>query len=177
MADWHAASPRRDRQQAARREAAQLQYLVLHLATAGEDEKAVETLMRRHKLQGTIEDWLPAYQAELQAVLSKRCRRIEGEEYTRVMKTEKVVKLRMNPEPKKNGRKKMRLLLKGFMEPHEWTGKSDSPTVLASTVKMLVAMSSDLGLGVDLRRFNERFGCPREIKSFSKIWGRFGQKK
>ena len=60
------------------------------------------------------------------------------------MKSKKVVKLRINPEPKKDGRRKMRLLLKGFMEPREWTGKSDSPTVLPSTVKTLVAMGTDM---------------------------------
>ena len=33
--------------------------------------------------------------------------------------------------------------MKGFLEPREWTGKSDSPTVLPSTVKTLVAMGTD----------------------------------
>ena len=42
--------------------------------------------------------------------------------------------------------KKCRLLVKGFLEPKEWAGKTDSPTVLASTVKQLVAM----GLEVDI---------------------------
>ena len=44
------------------------------------------------------------------------------------MKEEKVVSLRMNPEPKKTGRNKMRLSMKGFMEPPEWDGRTDSPT-------------------------------------------------
>ena len=55
----------------------------------------------------------------------------------------KIVKLRMNPEPKKDGRRKMRLLLKGFMEPWEWTGESDSPTAMASSIKMLISMGVD----------------------------------
>ena len=67
-------------------------------------------------MKGAISDWLPGYQAELQSVIGKRLREVTGEEYKRVMKTNKVVKLRMNPEPKKNGRKRMRLLLKGFLE-------------------------------------------------------------
>ena len=46
----------------------------------------------------------------------------------------------MNPEPKKDGRATMRLLVKGFMEPKEWDTIKDSPTALASTVKTLVAM-------------------------------------
>ena len=63
-----------------------------------------------------------------------------GEEYARLVKEEKIVKLRMNPEPKKDGRAKMRLLVKGFMEPKEWDTIKDSPTAVASTVKTLVAM-------------------------------------
>ena len=120
-----------------------LSYMVMHLEHVSEDEKAVEALIRQHKLTGTIQDWLPGYRAELENVMGKRLREEAGEEYKRVMKYEKVVKLRMNPEPKKNGRKKMRLLLKGFLEPREWTGRSDSPTVMPSTVKTLVAMGTD----------------------------------
>ena len=118
-------------------------YMVMHLEQVDEDRKAVEALMRQHKLSGTIDDWLPGYKAELHSVMGKRLREITGAEYKRVMNTKKVVKLRMNPEPKKDGRRRMRLLLKGFLEPREWTGKSDSPTVLPSTVKTLVAMGTD----------------------------------
>ena len=118
-------------------------YMVMHLEQVDEDRKAVEALMRQHKLSGTIDDWLPGCKAELHSVMGKRLREITGEEYKRVMKTKKVVKLPMNPEPKKDGRRRMRLLLKGFLEPREWTGKSDSPTVLPSTVKTLVAMGTD----------------------------------
>ena len=50
-------------------------------------------------------------------MLARRCTELFGEDYKRVMKEEKVVSLRMNPEPKKDGRNKMRLLVKGFMEP------------------------------------------------------------
>ena len=49
----------------------------------------------------------------------------------------------MNPEPKRDGRKKWRLLVKGYMEPAEWSGKTDSPTAMGSTVKMLIAMGID----------------------------------
>ena len=118
-------------------------YMVMHLEQVDEDRKAVEALMRQHKLTGKIDDWLPRYKKELNSVIGRRLREITGEEYKQVMKSKKVVKLRMNPEPKKDGRKRMRLLLKGFLEPREWTGKSDSPTVLPSTVKTLVAMDTD----------------------------------
>ena len=60
-----------------------------------------------------------------------------------MMKTMKVVSLRMNLEPKKNGRRKCRLIVKGFLEPREWSGATDSPTVMASTIKMMVAMGTD----------------------------------
>ena len=120
-----------------------LAYMVMHLEYVSEDEKAVEALMRQHKLKGTIKDWLLGYQAELENVIGKRLREVTGEEYKRVMKHEKVVKLRMNPEPKKCGRKRMRLLLKGFLEPKEWTGRSDSPTVMPSIVKTIIAMGTD----------------------------------
>ena len=50
--------------------------------------------------------------------------------------------MRMNPEPKKGGRKKMRLLVKGFLEPPEWDGQTDSPTAMSSTVRQLIAMGT-----------------------------------
>ena len=96
--------------------------------------------MKRHKLKGTLADRRPGYTAELDEVLSRRCTEITGDEYKRVMKDEKVVSLRMNPEPKKTGRNKMRLIVKGFMEPPEWDGKTDSPTAMSSTVRQLIAM-------------------------------------
>ena len=67
-----------------------------------------------------------------------------GDEYNRVLKDEKVVPLRMNPEAKYEGgilqRLKMRLIVKGFLEPKEWDSKTDSPTAMTSTVRQLVAM-------------------------------------
>ena len=94
-----------------------LNYIVMHLEWATEEEKAVEYLIRQHKLKGTIKEWLPGYNAEVAAVIGKRCRELFDEEYIQVMKTQKVVTLRMNPEAKKDGRRKFRLLAKGFMEP------------------------------------------------------------
>ena len=117
--------------------------MVMHLQRVDEDEKAVEHLLRMHKIKGDIADWLPGYKAELESVIGRRCREVFGDEYARVLKHCKIVKLRMNPEPKKNGRRKMRLLLKGYMEPQDWTGKSDSPTAMASSIKMLISMGVD----------------------------------
>ena len=67
---------------------------------------------------------MPAYKSELKGVIGGRCRELHGEEYIQAMKSKKVVMLRMNPEPKKLGGKKCRLLVKGFMEPIEWSGKT-----------------------------------------------------
>ena len=121
-----------------------LAYMVMNLELMTEDDKAVAHLMKRHKLGGTLADWKPGYTSELESVISKRCTEVFGDEYNRVLKKEKVVPLRMNPEAKYDGgilqRLKMRLIVKGFLEPKEWDGKTDSPTAMTSTVRQLVAM-------------------------------------
>ena len=123
-----------------------LTHTIMMLEEPTENELAVEQLLRQAKIgcEGDdFQEWVQAYELELETVLRLRCREIFGDEYKQVMKTQKVVSLRMNPEPKKDKRKKMRLLLKGFMEPQEWTGKKDSPTVMLSTVRTLLAMGTD----------------------------------
>ena len=61
----------------------------------------------------------------------------------------------MNPEPKKTGRNKMTAIVKGFMEPPEWDGKTDSPTAMSSTVRQLIAMGrADRG-----NRWRPVYGC------------------
>ena len=52
---------------------------------------------------GTLADWKPGYTSELESVISKRCTEVFGDEYNRVLKKEKVVPLRMNPEAKYEG--------------------------------------------------------------------------
>ena len=121
-----------------------LAYAIMHIQQLDEDEKAMAELMKKHKLNGALHEWIPGYREELNKVITKRCREITGDEYNKVIKSEKVVPLRMNPEPKKDGRKRCRLLVKGFLEPKEWAGKTDSPTVLASTVKQLIAMGLEV---------------------------------
>ena len=121
-----------------------LAYMVMNLELMTEDDKAVAHLMKRHKLGGTLADWKPGYVSELESVISRRCTEVFGDEYNRVLKHEKVVPLRMNPEAKYEGgilqRLKMRLIVKGFLEPKEWDSKTDSPTAMTSTVRQLVAM-------------------------------------
>ena len=46
-----------------------LSYIVMHLQRVDEDEKAVEHLLRMHKIKGSIDDWLPGYKAELAGVI------------------------------------------------------------------------------------------------------------
>ena len=109
-----------------------------------ETEKTIQHLMKRHKLEGKLKEWAAPYCEELEKVISTRCEELFGDDYVRAQKEEKIVPLRMNPEPKKGGRKKMRLLVKGFLEPTEWDGKTDSPTVMSSTIRQLIAMGAPL---------------------------------
>jgi hypothetical protein len=105
--------------------------------------RAAIELMNRHQLQGSVSHWMAAYDAEFEKVKSSRLKELHGVERERVLKTEKVIRLRMNPEPKKIAENdKMRLLVMGHTEPVEWNeGKClDSPTLMASTTKMMIAM-------------------------------------
>ena len=92
-----------------------LAYKVMSLELMTEDDKAVAHLMKRHRLGGTLADWRPGYVSELASVISRRCTEVFGDEYNRVLKHEKVVPLRMNPEAKYEGgilhRRKMRLII------------------------------------------------------------------
>ena len=114
--------------------------MIEHIEHKTELDDAIMHLMKKRKLRGTLADWRPGYTDELEQVLARRCTEIFGDDYKRIMKEEKVVSLRMNPEPKTDGRKKMRLLVKGFMEPPEWDGKTDSPTAMSSSIRQLIAM-------------------------------------
>lgn len=51
----------------------------------------------------------------------------------------------MNPEPKKDGRKKMRLLVMGNEQPAEWTtGHTDAPVASSEGIKLLF-FGEDMG--------------------------------
>ena len=95
-------------------------YMIEHIEHKTDIDEAIMHLMKKHKLRGTLSQWRPGYTDELEQVLARRYTELFGEDCKRVMKEEKVVSLRMNPEPKNDGRNKMRLLVKGFMEPPEW---------------------------------------------------------
>jgi hypothetical protein len=113
--------------------------------------RAVVQLMGRHRLKGSVQKWMDAYVDEFEQVSNLRLRELSGEEYNRVAKAEKVIPLRMNPEPDRqtNGenKQKMRLLVRGDLEPKEWNrGKStDAPTANASSVKMILALADQEG--------------------------------
>jgi len=102
--------------------------------------KAVDHLIRRHSLEGDAAEWREGYLTELNAVTDRRLTRVHGDEAAAVLKSGNYVKLRMNPEPKKRtGRKKMRLVAQGFMEPFGWDkGTADAPVAHLSSVRTLV---------------------------------------
>jgi len=105
--------------------------------------------MRKQKLPGQVASWVQAYNDEIQSLEELRMTRLEGAERQAVMKNEKVIRMVMRYEPKKNGRCKCRLVVRGDMEPDEWFNTpTDSPTAMASTIKTLLACGS---LEVDVR--------------------------
>jgi hypothetical protein len=65
-----------------------------------EAELAVPELMRRHKIEGSVEKWVKGYNEEMERMMT-RLDEVFGEERERVLNEEKVIRLRMNPEPKK----------------------------------------------------------------------------
>ena len=68
-----------------------------------------------------------------------------GEEKEKVLKAGRVVRLRMNPEPKKDGKRKMRLIVRGDTQPDYWiVGHTDSPVASAETLRLLL-FGGDLG--------------------------------
>ena len=117
---------------------------VMHVC-ADPDYLATAELVQRHKLKDSFDKCLKSYKLELDTVIDLRMTELFGKERERVLKTEKSVRLRMNPEPKDDGRLKMRLLARGDNEPAEWTANMslDSPTPASSSIKMIVAMSDE----------------------------------
>lgn len=116
--------------------------------------EAVRRHMRRHGLKCQLEEWVEAYDGELDAVIHKRKRMVElfGPKKEKVLKYKRMAHMRMNPEHRKptlehpDGRKKLRLLIRGDTEPIEWvTMKTDSPVASANTVRMMVFSSEQSG--------------------------------
>lgn len=112
------------------------------LAEQSDADLATQMLMRKHKLDGTMEQWVHAYDEEFDGCLApgplQRLQEIFGEERENLLKG-RLTRLRMNPEDKKDGRKKMRLLVRGDTEPEEWiVGPTDSPIASLDSIRMLL---------------------------------------
>ena len=87
-----------------------------------------------------MEEWLPGYQTELAEVKRRRLEPVSPENMRDAVR--KAVRLRMRLEPKKDGRRKGRLILQGFREPTSWdTTANDSPTASLSTIRTLLFMA------------------------------------
>ena len=118
---------------------------VYHVTSLDPDYLATHELMQRHKITAPFDKCLRAYKLEFDTVRNLRMDELTGEERERVLQEEKAPRLRMNPEPKDDGRLKMRMIVMGNCEPHEWTSDMslDSPTPAASSLKMMLAMSDE----------------------------------
>ena len=101
--------------------------------------------MQRHELDAPFQKCLNAYKLEFETMMGLRMVELEDDERERVFREEKAPHLRKNPEPKPDGRLKMRLLVRGDCEPEEWTNNMsiDSPTPASTSVKMMMAMSDE----------------------------------
>ena len=116
------------------------------VAPSSVESEAVSQLLTQQKRQGTVNDWLPGYRAELGEVTRRRLRPLSTEEVDRVGAVGKAVRLRMNLEPKRDGRRKCRLILQGFREPKSWDrGTIDSPVAALSTIRAMVFMVGNEG--------------------------------
>ena len=108
-----------------------------------EDVIAVEELLRKQKVAGSVEDWLPGYKKELNNITENRLQPITDAEEMKIAK-EKAVPIRMNLEPKRDGRKKGRLIVQGFKEMMQWLrGQTDSPVASLSTIRSLLFMGTN----------------------------------
>ena len=108
---------------------------------AVEASAAVTELMAKQKVKGDVGDWVDGYLKEYNAVKDMRLRELGPEEAARVRAKVLVPRLRMILEAKRDGRKKGRLILQGFLEPYSWDGglSSDSPVAYMSTIRCLLA--------------------------------------
>ena len=118
-----------------------------HMPTpSNEAATAVSQLLKLQKRPCTVAEWLPGYTTELNEVTRRRLRPLSHDEVVRVNAVGKAVRLRMNLEPKRDGRRKCRLILQGFREPKSWDrGTIDSPVAALSTIRALVFMAGAVG--------------------------------
>ena len=105
-----------------------------------EHRRALEGLVESERVTGTVDEWLPGYKKELEEVKRRRLRVVSPDEMQVAVR--QAVRIRMRLEPKKDGRKKGRLILQGFREPSHWDRDgTDSPTAALSTIRTLLFMA------------------------------------
>ena len=115
-------------------------------------ERAVKHLMGKHNLGGTIEQHLKTYNEEIEEVTKRKLGRKLSANEVKALKKQgvKIIMTRVNPEWHKpdhdhpDGRSKMRWLVLGYMQVGDNTN-IDAPTLVDSTVKMMVAMGTPEG--------------------------------
>jgi len=108
-------------------------------------EQVVDTikrLMQQQHIEGSPHEWVAPYSTELNEVIRRRMRELVGQEKERVRQRNLAVKLRMLLELKRCGRRKCRLILQGFKEPHYWDKEAnDSPVAGYQAIRMLLFMA------------------------------------
>jgi len=116
-------------------------YALSPAAVVDAEEKAVQELMRKHKLEGSVAGWREAYDLEFGSVAGLRLIELTDEEAKEVRAGTLVPRLRMLLYSKRCGRKKGRLVLQGFSEPFAWDNNESnySPVAQLSSVRMLLA--------------------------------------
>ena len=118
---------------------------VVQFSLPGDDVPTiVEHLHHKQGTQGEFSEYIAGYEKEIHNMLGHRLRLLDStEEIDRVWKEHPVVSLRPQLEWKKDGRRKMRLLLQGFKEPEEWDNHpNSSPVVKLSTIRSLLYRAS-----------------------------------
>jgi hypothetical protein len=111
-----------------------------------EEETVVRELLKKHRLSAAgdlqLGAWRRAYRDELDSVSALRLRELGAAEAAGISR-EQIPGLRMLLSEKRDGRKKARLVLQGFNEPHSWDegAVTDSPVAYASTIRMMLARS------------------------------------
>ena len=116
------------------------------MATDRDTHMAIQELIDKQHQAGTVDDWIAGYTNELEEVTKRRLRVLSQEEIDQNRVRQKAVRLRMNLEPKRDGRKKCRLILQGFREPKAWDhGMTDSPVAALSSIRSLIFMDGHDG--------------------------------
>ena len=107
--------------------------------------EAVKYLHWKQGLEGSPMEYITGYNKEIDQMLRRRLRLVtDHTERQDIIDNYPVVPLRPQLEPKKDGRRKMRLLLLGYREPDEWDNEPNaSPVAKMSTIRSLIFRSGD----------------------------------